>query len=62
MMCTAWLLQWMISIKQPGGWLVTIRLWLEVNSQRRFLVSDWIKADPVGWMLPPDGVVRQAGR
>ena len=33
-----------------------------VNSLSRFLVSDWAKADPVGWMLPPADVVLQAGR
>lgn len=41
--------------------MVPIRLWLEVNSLGRFLVSDWARADPLGWMLPPTAVVLQAG-
>ena len=32
-----------INIEQPGGWFVTVRLWSEVNSLSRFLISHWAK-------------------
>ena len=57
----AWLLRWVYPY-QAAGWLAGADASL-VGGQlpSRFLVSGWVRADPLGLMLPPGDVVLQAG-